>query len=42
MANKNNLTKENEWTKQLLKGNGYQESMISKIVKRTTNNDSLP
>ena len=37
-----NLHKENARIKQVLKENGYQESIISKIFKRITNNHSLP
>ena len=36
------MHKENARIKQVLKGNGYQESIISKIFKRITNNHSLP
>ena len=36
------LTKENVRIKQLLKKNGYQESIISKIFKGITDNHSLP
>ena len=42
ITNKNDLHKENIRIKQLLKENGYQESIISKIFKRITNNHSLP
>ena len=42
ITNKDDLHKENARTKQVLKGNGYQESIISKILKRVTNNHSLP
>ena len=35
------MTKENAGIKQVLKENGYQESIISKIVKRITDNHSL-
>ena len=41
ITNKNDLTKENVGIKQMLKENGYQESIISKIFNRTTNNHSL-
>ena len=41
-TNKNDLHKENARIKQVLKENGYQESIISKIFKRITNNHSLP
>ena len=34
--------KKNARIKQVLKENGYQESIISKIFKRITNNHSLP
>ena len=36
------LHKRNARIKQVLKENGYQESIISKIFKRITNNHSLP
>ena len=36
------LHKEKTRIKQVLKENGYQESIISKIFKRITNNHSLP
>ena len=36
------LHKENARIKQVLKENGYQESIISKIFRRITNNHSLP
>ena len=39
---KDNLHKENARIKQVLKENGYQESIISKIFKRITNNHSWP
>ena len=42
ITNKDDLDKENTTIKQLLKENGYQESIISKIFKRITNNHSLP
>ena len=42
IANKDNLYKENTRVKQMLKENGYQESIISKIFKRITNNHNLP
>ena len=38
----NDLRKENARIKQVLKENGYQESIISKIFQRITNNHSLP
>ena len=41
ITNKDDLTKETAGTKQVLKENGYQESIISKILKRNTNNPSL-
>ena len=40
-TDKNDLTKENIRIKQVLKENGYQESIISKIFQRITNNQSL-
>ena len=42
ITNKDDLDKENARIKQVLKENGYQESIISKIFKRITNNHSLP
>ena len=42
IINKDDLHKENTRIKKLLKENGYQESIISKIFKRITNNHSLP
>ena len=42
ITNKDDLHKENAGIKQVLKENGYQESIISKIFKRITNNHSLP
>ena len=43
ITNKDDLRKENTEIKQVLKENGYQESIISKIFKRITdNNHSLP
>ena len=43
ITNKDDLRKENTEVKQVLKENGYQESIISKIFKRITdNNHSLP
>ena len=43
ITNKDGLRKENTEIKQVLKENGYQESIISKIFKRITlNNNSLP
>ena len=41
ITNKDDLTKENARTKQLLKENGYEESIISKIFKRIADNHSL-
>ena len=41
ITNKDDLNKENDRIKQVLKENGYQESTISKICKRITNNHSL-
>ena len=41
ISNKDDLTKENVRRKQLLHENGYQECIISKIFKRSTNNHSL-
>ena len=40
-TNKDDLNKENARIKQVLKENGYQESIISKIFKKITYNDSL-
>ena len=42
ITSKVDLHKENATIKQLLKENGYQESIICKIFKRITNNHSLP
>ena len=42
ITNKDDLDKENTRIKQLLKENGYQESIITKIFKRITNNHNLP
>ena len=42
ITNKDDLYKENTRIKQVLKENGYQESIISKFSKRITNNRSLP
>ena len=42
ITNKDDLHKENARIKQVLKENGYQESIISKIFKRITNNHRLP
>ena len=41
ITTKDDLTKENPTIKQVLKENGYQESIISKIFKRITINHSL-
>ena len=41
ITNKDDLTKDNTWIKLVLKKNGYQESIVSKIFKRITNNHSL-
>ena len=42
ITNKDDLTKENARIKQVLKENGNQECIISKIFKRITNSHSLP
>ena len=42
ITNKDDLHKENARIKQVLKDNGYQETIISKIFKRITSNHSLP
>ena len=42
LTNKDDLHKEDARIKKVLKENGYQESIISKIFKRITNNHSLP
>ena len=42
IINKDDLHKENARIKQVLKENGYQESIINKIFKRITNNHSFP
>ena len=42
ITNKDDLHKENARIKQVLKKNGYQKRIISKIFKRITNNHSLP
>ena len=42
ITNKDDLHEENARIKEVLKENGYQESIISKIFKRITNNHSLP
>ena len=41
ITNEDDLTKENARIKQVLKGNGYQEIIISKIFKGIANNHSL-
>ena len=41
ITNNDDLTKESARIKQVLKENGYQESFISKIFKKITNNHSL-
>ena len=42
ITNKDDLHRGNARIKQVLKENGYQESIISKIFRRITNNHSLP
>ena len=42
ITNKDYLYKKNARIKQLLKENGYQESIISRIFKRITNSHSFP
>ena len=42
ITNKDDLHKENARIKQELKENGYRQSIINKIFRRITNNDSLP
>ena len=42
ITNKDDLHKENARIKQVLKENGYQEGIISKIFRRITNNHNLP
>ena len=42
ITNKDDLHKENIRIKQVLKENGYQGCIISKIFKRITNSRSLP
>ena len=42
ITDKDDLHKENAGIKQVLKENGYQESIINKIFRRITNNHSLP
>ena len=41
ITNKDDFRKENARVKQVLKENGYQESIINKIFRRITNNHSL-
>ena len=41
ITNKDNLHKENHRIKRVLKENGYQERIISKVFKRINNNHSL-
>ena len=41
ITNKDDLTKENARVKHVLKENGYQKSIISKVLNRNTNNYSL-
>ena len=41
ITNKDDLTKESARIKQVLKENGYEESIISKIFKRIADNHSL-
>ena len=41
-TNKDDLHEENARIKQMLKENGYRESIINKIFRRITNNYSLP
>ena len=42
ITDKDDLHKENARIKQVLKENGYRESIINKISRRITNNHSLP
>ena len=42
ITNKDDFLKENTRTKQVLKENGYRESIINKVFRRITNNHSLP
>ena len=42
ITNKDDLHKENARIKEVLKENGYQKSIVSKIFKRIINNHSLP
>ena len=42
ITNKDDLHKENARIKQVLKENGYRESIINKIFRRITNSHSLP
>ena len=41
ITNKDDLNKDNDWIKEILQANGYQESTISKIFQRITNNHRL-
>ena len=41
ITNNNGLTKEKARIRQMLKENGHQESIVSKIFKRITNNHGL-
>ena len=42
ITNKDDLHKENARIKQVLRENGYRESIINKFFRRVTNNHSLP
>ena len=42
ITNEDDLHKENARIKQVLKENGYQESIINKVFRRITNNHSFP
>ena len=42
LSNKDDLYKEITKIKQMLKENGYQENIISKIFKKITKNHNLP
>ena len=42
LQKKEDLTKENARIKQVSKETRYQENIVSKIFKKTTNNHSLP
>ena len=42
ITNKDDFLKENTRTKQVLKENGYRESIINKVFRRIANNHSLP